>query len=342
MEVQKRLIPTQRHGPSSRQIAGRGRPVKRRRSWLNWGQAGTVVSPLVAVVALVFTAQTVQQTGRQIGNEEQGRITDRFDRAVDQLDRTKDPDIQLGGVYALAQVADASPASQPAVVAVLSAFVSAGVPGTNGASPPACATTQPVPPLPDFTVVNAMDVLADRAPSGDSGATLNLHNVCLKGLRLPTGAYLRCAVLSQSNLDYVLFQKADLDRAQLDDVSIRGADFTGARLRAADLGYANYNDHSDPRSPPVDPTDGPIFDHADLTGTDFFDAQLAYAKFRGAKLSGANLSHADLGHADLTGADLTGAYIDGPGQFAHAVNANLAGTRTGNTPDPTPLPCPVG
>jgi hypothetical protein len=332
MEVQKRLIPAQRHGPSSRH----GRPVKRRRSRLNWGQIGTMVSALVAVVALVFTAQTVQETGRQIGNEEQGRITDRFDRAVDQLDRTKDPDIQLGGVYALAQVADDSPGLQPAVVAVLSAFVSAGVPGTILSSPPACATTQPVAPLPDFTVVNAMEVLADRASSGDNGATLHLQSVCLTGLRLPAGGYLRCARFSESNLDYVVFQKADLDRALLDDVSIRSADFSGASLRAAVLGYANYDDRRDP-SPP-DPTAGPIFDHADLTGADFFNAQMEYASFRDARLSGANLSHADFRHADLTGADLSGAYIDSPRQFAYAVNANLAGTRTG-TPDPTPPPC---
>jgi hypothetical protein len=64
----------------------RGRRVQRRRSRAEL-RAGRRFSPRsVAVAALVFTAQTAQRTGRQIGNEEQGRITDRLDRAVDQFD----------------------------------------------------------------------------------------------------------------------------------------------------------------------------------------------------------------------------------------------------------------
>lgn len=61
--------------------------------------------------------------------------------------------------------------------------------------------------------------------------------------------------------------------------------------------------------------------NANLSGSDFREADLTSALLRGANLSGANLSGANLWKADLSGADLSGANLS----EADLSNANLSG-----------------
>jgi len=62
-----------------------------------------------------ITAQTLRVT-------EQGQITDRYTKAIEQLG-DDELSIRLGGIYALERIAKDSPRDQPTVVEVLSAFV---------------------------------------------------------------------------------------------------------------------------------------------------------------------------------------------------------------------------
>jgi len=88
-----------------------------------------------------------------------------------------------------------------------------------------------------------------------------------------------------------------LDRTDLRDADLRGANLTdadlrGANLRDADLRGANLTD-------------------ADLRGANLMDADLTKANLRDADLTGANLANADLWYADLAYAILTGAILTG-------------------------------
>jgi hypothetical protein len=97
----------------------------------------TVLAPwatvLVAVAALIYTNQAnanqlrVQQEANlaQQRLTEQGQITDRFSRAIDQLGQegTDKLDLRLGGIYGLERIMRDSSADEPAIVEVLCAFV---------------------------------------------------------------------------------------------------------------------------------------------------------------------------------------------------------------------------
>jgi len=73
-------------------------------------------------------SQTQESTRKTLNLTEQGQITDRFTRAIDQLgatndDKSKRIEIRLGGIYALEQIAKHSPEHYSPVMEVLTAYV---------------------------------------------------------------------------------------------------------------------------------------------------------------------------------------------------------------------------
>jgi hypothetical protein len=62
-------------------------------------------------------------TWRQVHTARQGQLTERFTRAVDQLGKTGQPEVTIGGIYALERTARDSPGDQPAIAEVLTAYV---------------------------------------------------------------------------------------------------------------------------------------------------------------------------------------------------------------------------
>jgi hypothetical protein len=96
---------------------------------------------------------------------------------------------------------------------------------------------------------------------------------------------------------------ANLSRAQLENATLVGGDFSGANLvgavlRGADLRSANFSGASLVRAE---------LQGANLVLTDLEGAQLRWAELRGSNL-GARLRGADMRWADLRGADLTQAF----------------------------------
>ena len=90
-----------------------------------WTRLVSLVTAFTALAALVFTALSLRATRDQIGVTEQGQITDRYTKAIDQLG-TPGADhlwVRVGGIFALERVALDSPRDQRAMVEVLSAFI---------------------------------------------------------------------------------------------------------------------------------------------------------------------------------------------------------------------------
>ncbi|MEV6099214.1 hypothetical protein [Nocardia sp. NPDC051981] len=54
----------------------------------------------VAVAALWFSGQSLNQTKNQYALSEEGQITDRFGKSIEQIGSDK-IDVRLGGIYAL-------------------------------------------------------------------------------------------------------------------------------------------------------------------------------------------------------------------------------------------------
>jgi len=93
------------------------------------GRLLTLGAGLFAAGALIFTARnslfaqrTAQATQRTVQLTEQGQVTDRYTKAIEQLGSDK-LDVRIGGIYALELVALDSPRDHPNVMEVLAAFI---------------------------------------------------------------------------------------------------------------------------------------------------------------------------------------------------------------------------
>lgn len=151
------------------------------------------------------TTQTFELT-------EQGHITERYTKAIEQLGDDQ-LTIRLGGIYALERTAKDSSRDQPTVVEVLSAFVRE-------------KSSQGSPPATDI-----------QAAVTTLGRLRRLTGVSRGDL---TGAHLQWADLQRADLLGAKLQGADLERADLQGANLRKAglwqaDLQGAELQEADL-----------------------------------------------------------------------------------------------------------
>jgi Pentapeptide repeats (8 copies) len=209
---------------------------------------------LALAIGAVFTAITL------VYNREQ-QITERFTRAIDQLDETRALDIRVGGVYALERIMRDSKRDHGAIVDVLTAFIrthsvdrETNAKGSHeSATGKADATDHDTKPEADIQA--ALTVLGRRPSRPD---------LELDRLRL-SDAVLRGALIRRTD-----FRCAGLRHADLRHAHMEGAILEGARLRGARLEYA------------------------DLQGANLRWASLAEAHLEGASLTDAVLDHAKL------------------------------------------------
>ena len=281
-----------------------------------------IVAFLVALGAgggLFYTARTYRLTHT-------GQVTDRYTKAIGQLGDDA-PDVRIGAIYALERITKDSPADQPTIMEVLTAYVRehAPIPSvTSARKPPALlkwararviralvaaanvtgwdghagnshrAAPTPddeVPPAerPAADVQAALTVIARRIPRPQEEEALALRRANLRGASL-IRAHLTGAKLRGAHLN-----SAHLIGAHLDGASLIGADLTGANLTGADL-------------------TGAYLVAADLTDATLTGATLTEATLVGANLTGANLTKGALTRKQqeqITGADTPSSAVDG-------------------------------
>ncbi|MEV0538064.1 pentapeptide repeat-containing protein [Kitasatospora sp. NPDC050463] len=159
---------------------------------------------MAAVGALLFNALSVVSTNSQLDVARQGQVTDRFGKAVEQLDSTG-LEIRLGGVYALERVMHDSPSDQSPIVEVLCGFIrhKAGAVRFANTTKSAEGVT---PRQPDLDLLTALSVLAHRDHQRDQG----------------------------TSLDHIDFSGMDLFEVDLHSADLHGADLRGANLIGSD------------------------------------------------------------------------------------------------------------
>jgi uncharacterized protein YjbI with pentapeptide repeats len=239
------------------------------------GLSGTTISAfgalLAALGAFVIGLLNYRNQNRQLVTAREGQLTERFTRAVEQLGNDK-ADVRLGGIYALEQIANASPRDRRAIVEVLTAFVQghAPWPPSHTGQPRQDINVGSLDPLrawaPD--VQAAMTVLG-RRPFGLDKEALNLTDVDLRRAELGN-ANLQRAKLHRCGLQRIILHRADLQEVELPRALLQGADLTNANLQNAVLRRADLRD-------------------ADLGGANLGDADLEHCDFRGAILGGVDL-----------------------------------------------------
>jgi uncharacterized protein YjbI with pentapeptide repeats len=284
---------------------------------------------------------------------EQGQITDRFTRAIDQLGATDDDrnprlEIRLGGIYALERIAWDSPErDHSTVMAVLTAYVR-----ENSRHPPKSSkplegnsesdstsnetaeadeqANQPAPSEPRRTTADIqaiLDVLSraqTRVPE-EYLTRLDLHEANLQGANL-SGANLQYADLQYASIQYAYVFEANFQGATLDRANFHGARLPGTIFREASLYRANLQDASLYRA---------ILYRADLRGANLQGASFRYANLQyalrseEANLQGAGLQDANLQDANLSGSNLQGAYLNRTNlQDAKVTDEQLASTKS--------------
>jgi Pentapeptide repeats (8 copies) len=238
------------------------------------GRLLTLAAGLFAAGALVFTTLNFNLSRRTFELTEQGQVTDRFTKAIEQLGSDK-LDVRIGGIYALERVARDSAEDHPTVMEVLTAFIREH---SREQWPLPDTDSSEQGPLTRPDVQAAVTVVGRRDAERD-----------IRGRRVDlTAAHLA---------------RAQLGGAQLGGANLRGANLTGARLGGANLLYT----HLGGANLLYTHLGGANLTDAHLTRADLTRADLTDANPTDANLTGADLTNVGLTDADLTGADLTGA-----------------------------------
>jgi hypothetical protein len=260
------------------------------------------------LLGVYFTWQQLIISREELKVSQQGQITERYTRAIEQLgksDTAAKTDakgvvsegednlaIRLGGIYALERIARESNISPSgfsdhlAVMDVLTAFVRQRAPW-RGENPK--DSTEIVKP--DIQAI--LTVIGRRAFTFDQGETQRLDLA---------GTDLRGATLAAANLD---------------GANLRSVHFEGVitNLKGVRLNHALLQD-------------------ARFTGAIMDGAQLAGANLQGANLQGTSMQGVDLTNADLSGADLRGAIGLKPEQISVAKTSESTLTDFNNPKKP--------
>jgi Pentapeptide repeats (8 copies) len=239
------------------------------------GRLLTAVAGLFAAGALGFTALNFTLSRRTFELTEQGQVTERYTKAVEQLGSDK-LDVRIGGIYALERIARDSARDHPTVMQVLTAFIR--VHSRDQWPPRGFGGDQQERSIsPDIQA--AVKVVGSRDPTHDIREVNLAH-----------------AYLKHADLIGVDFARANLADVCLVSATLASADLSGADLADANLSSADLSS-------------------ADLTGThlaraNLSNANLGLARLVGTVLNNANLMQADLSSVDLTRASLVGAVLN--------------------------------
>src|SRR5215208_676614 len=276
-----------------------------------------LVAGVVGLGGLYFTWRNLNQTRRLT---EQGQITERFTRAIDQLGETDDDgnprlEIRLGGIYALERIDKESPerAYHPTVMEVLTAYVRENAPWPTKASNKSPKRTFIKPPEGDPVSSSVPDKAAEQDEGTKQGVEPQGVEPTSAPPRTDIQAILRVLnrreeerVPENHRVQSLDLRGTNLQEAWLWDANLSGAMLEGTVLQEAVLAHANLSE-------------------ADLRGTDLRRAELSNANLQGAHLWEANLQRAHLSGADLSEADLSGADLSRAGLLAADLSgANLS------------------
>jgi Pentapeptide repeats (8 copies) len=273
-------------------------------------QRNDVRTTLLQGLAGAVVAIGLSLTWRQIRVNQEGQITERFNKAIDHLGGDK-LDLRLGGIYALERIARNSKDDRDTIAEILTAFVrqrSPWPPSQRGQY----RDDFPIHEQPGLRT-RAADIQAALTVLGRGGFTRQgalrldlagvdlrkavLYDAHLEGANLGR-AHLEGANLGNARLEGAFLARAHLEGAYLHDVHLKDADLTRADLKGANLHGADL--------------EGANLRHAELKSATFVNADLKGANLRGAGLEGVDLDSADLQRADLRGARLSHANLSAP------------------------------
>jgi len=210
---------------------------------------------------------------------QEGQITERFTRAVEQLgavDKDGNPaiEIRLGGIYALERIANESDKDYWPIMDILTAYVK-----KNASIEDSKVRKQNKVRL-DIQVILIVIGRCKYPISDGVYYRLDLSNI-----------FVREVDLQEASFVDVEFNEANFEKAYLPSSNLEGVSFFGTNLKNAILVGANLEE-------------------AILSKTNLEGSALAAAYLKGAYLDGANFKRANLEWSNFEKADLQEAYFE--------------------------------
>ncbi|MGD9529055.1 pentapeptide repeat-containing protein [Pseudonocardia sp.] len=243
------------------------------------GVEATTRTGMIAGLAGLAALGSLALTTRTYRLAQQGQLTDRYTKAVEQLGDDK-LDIRLGGIYALERIAVDSTRDHPTIVEVLSAYVR--------------EHTAPVQRMRPATQPSYGGEVAARAGAASRRRRPRTAHPPISPQHVKLGSDVQAALTVLGRLPgRPGVTRADLSGANLTGAWLEGANLTGALLLGANLTGAALIEAN--------------LTEAQLGMANLTEANLRLANLTGAWLGGANLTKTRLGGANLGGASLGGA-----------------------------------
>lgn len=231
--------------------------------------------------------EDLRATQENLKIAQEGQITERFTRAIEQLGNEK-IEIRLGGIYALNRIANESKTDYWSIIEILTAYV---------------REKSPI----EVDKINSEENVAPKKLSLDIQAILTVIRRCKPSLNTDESKYFIGGdgfvvydtdyIIEEANYiieaaSYLDFHETYLWKANLFDAHLQGANLERANLSEANLSNAKL-------------------ERASLVKSNLKKASLYEAKLVGAFLMGAHLEEAKLYRADLKYCFLTGAHLEG-------------------------------
>jgi uncharacterized protein YjbI with pentapeptide repeats len=250
-----------------------------------------ILGGVAVAFGIYFAWGNLKVTQDNLKVAQEGQITERFTRAIDQFgatDKLGNPaiEIRLGGIHALGRIATESKKDCWPIMEILTAYIRNHSPGELSkleikdieCDEGSFEKEDPVNLSHDIEAILTVIRRSKQflIPTSEEQHHLDLHNTYLYQAYLQT-AYLERVNFSDSYLSCATLEDANLQNAYLQSTNLKGAYLKEAKLQNADLENAN----------------------------------LQIANLKEANLKEANLQDVDLQRANLTGADLTRANLRG-------------------------------
>nr|WP_208903805.1 pentapeptide repeat-containing protein [Streptomyces incarnatus] len=325
-------------------LAGASVPAQDRLTAVN--DVRTTLLQAVGGMVVLFGAYAtwrqlrVSQDGLRATQE--GYVTDRFSRAVDQLGSDK-LETRIGGLHALWRIAEHSARDREAVISIQAAYLRTHLPWPP-AGPGAPAADAPI-----------NDVVPLEIRAADAQVALTGLGVLLLQPREQSWINLSVTDLRRADCDGLWLHEVNFDRSCMEAAGLYHANLTQASLVSVNLRHADLRTAILRRARCVlADLRGARLVETDLRDADFTEADLREANLRKADAGGAVFHRTDLRLADLRGSDLstadllqarlTGAlaseHTRWPAGFDHAAAGVVVTEDPG--PEPPPLLQPPG
>jgi len=193
-----------------------------------------IIGGAVILYGIYSTLIRIEEIEKNIEIAQEGQITDRFTKAIEQLGH-ENIEVKIGSIYALERISIDSPKDYWSVIEVLSAFIRRA--SSLDTISKENKAYKDIPPQRSIEIQTALNVLARRKMDELELAEDRYLNLSLCNLR---NAYLGKSNLSRTNLwrsdlSYAYIGKANLQNAYMGKANLQMADFSNANLEGVNF-----------------------------------------------------------------------------------------------------------